>query len=75
MSKIIDLNKSVYELYKLYPEIIETMKELGFEDISTPGMINTAGRFMTIQKGAKLKGIDISKIKEAFIQNGFKIIE
>ena len=34
MGKILDLSKSVYELCKEYPEIIDNMKEdLGFESI------------------------------------------
>ncbi|MDF2699802.1 MAG: threonyl-tRNA synthetase [Haloplasmataceae bacterium] len=51
------------------------MKTLGFENIANPMMLNTAGRFMTIKKGAEMKKIDLEKVKEEFIRNGFKIIE
>ena len=47
MGKTVDLSKSVYEVCKKYPDIIEIMKKLGFESITNPGMLNTAGRFMT----------------------------
>jgi hypothetical protein len=30
------------------------MNELGFESIGNPAMLNTAGRFMTIPKGAAM---------------------
>ncbi|SNS25405.1 protein of unknown function [Anaerovirgula multivorans] len=75
MAKIVDLNKTIYELHKSNPDIIEIMKKIGFEDVAKPGMINTAGRFMTISKGAKMKGVDINKIKEVFIEHGYQIIE
>lgn len=75
MSKIIDLNKTIFELSKEYPEIPEIMSELGFKDITKPGMISTAGRFMTLTKGAAAKNIDIEKIKQEFIRLGYEIKE
>ncbi len=73
MEKIIDLDKTIKELTGEYPEIIEIMKKLGFKDITNPVMINTAGRFMTIRKGALMKKIDIETIKQEFEKNGFTI--
>ncbi|MCM0647087.1 DUF1858 domain-containing protein [Clostridium swellfunianum] len=75
MEKVIDLNKSLLELTKEYPDIIEIMKELGFNQIVMPGMLNTVGRFMTITKGAASKGIDIDTVKMTFKAKGFKIKE
>ena len=75
MDKTVDLSKSVYEVCKEYPDIIEIMKELGFESITNPGMLNTAGRFMTIPKGASMKNIPMDKIKEAFNRKGYEIKE
>lgn len=75
MKKIIGLKKSVYNLTQEYPEIIDVMQELGFADITKPGMLNTAGRFMTLPKGAAMKGINLDTIKAAFEQNGFKVQE
>lgn len=75
MEKVIDLNKSLLELTKEYPDIIEIMKELGFNQIVMPGMLNTVGRFMTITKGAASKGIDIDTVKMTFKDKGFKIKE
>jgi len=74
MDNIIDLSKSVFEICREYPEVIEIMKELGFKDIANPAMLNTAGRFMTIPKGAAMKNIDLDKIKQIFINNGYKIV-
>jgi hypothetical protein len=75
MSKIIDINKTVFELCKEFPEIPDILSELGFKDITKPGMINTAGRFMTLPKGAKAKGIDLEMVKQEFIQRGYEIKE
>jgi hypothetical protein len=49
------------------------MNELGFSDITKPGMLNTAGRFMTIRKGALLKKISLEQIAGAFEKHGFVI--
>lgn len=75
MSKTLDLSKSVYELCREYPEIMDIMKELGFESITSPGMLNTAGRFMTIPKGAVMKGLEMGKIVEEFTKRGFSVKE
>ena len=75
MKKQISLSKSVYEICIQNPEVIEIMKNLGFESITNPGMLNTAGRFMTISKGAAMKNISIDKIKEEFAKKGYEIIE
>lgn len=75
MAKILDLTKSVYELGKENEEIVQIMKDLGFESIASPGMLNTAGRFMTIPKGAAMKKIPMDIIKEAFVKKGYEIRE
>ena len=71
MVKIIDFSKNVYELCKENPEVIEIMKDLGFENIASPGMLSTAGRFMTIPKGAEMKRISMDKVKEVFKSKGY----
>lgn len=73
MDKIIDLSNSVYELCKENPEIMNTLKELGFDQITNPAVLNTAGRFMTIPKGAVMKGIDLAIIKKKLEECGFRI--
>jgi hypothetical protein len=69
----IDFNKTVHDLCKEYPEVKNILAELGFSDIIKPGMLETAGRFMTIKKGSLAKGIDIEKIKQEFIKRGYEI--
>lgn len=73
MDKRIDLGKSVYDICREYPEVTEIMKELGFDNITNPAMLNTVGRYMTIPKGAAMKGVSLDKIKEVFVEKGFEI--
>ncbi|KRQ87610.1 hypothetical protein ABG79_00411 [Caloramator mitchellensis] len=71
--KVLDLKKSLKEIVEEHPEVLDIMKELGFNEIVKPGMINTVGRVMTIPKGALMRGIDLDKIKETFKSKGFEI--
>ena len=41
MSKKIDLNWSVYDITKTYPEVIDIMANLGFDEIKKPAMLNS----------------------------------
>jgi len=75
MEKAIDFSKTVYELCKEDLQVIEVMKELGFEQITNPVTLNTVGRFMTIPKGAAMKNIELGKIKEEFSRRGYSIKE
>jgi hypothetical protein len=75
MSNVIDLKKSVHDICKKHPKVLEIMKELGFDSITKPGMLNTMGKFMTIEKGAQMKGIALEKIKKTFADEGFEILE
>lgn len=73
--KIINLNDSVYNIHSENPEIIDLLYDLGFKDIKTPGMLNTAGRFMTIKKGAAMRKIDMEFIKKMLNENGYEVCE
>ncbi|TDT63356.1 DUF1858 domain-containing protein [Fonticella tunisiensis] len=73
--KVLNLKLTVYENVKNNPEAAEILKDLGFVDIVKPGMLNTAGRFMTIPKGAAMKKISLDTIKKTFIEKGYEVIE
>ncbi len=75
MTRILDVNQTIYELCNQYPEIMSIMIEIGFENITKPGMLQTAGRVMTLPKGCRMKGIPLDTVKEAFQNNGFTIKE
>lgn len=69
----LDLSKSVYELCKHYPELINIMVDMGFVDIQKKHVLNTMGRIMTIPKGAIVKGIPMSTVIAKLISAGFEI--
>lgn len=75
MSKTLRLDEPVFELVNRHPEAQDIMVELGFRDITKPGMLQTAGRFMTLSKGMKLKRIELEAVRLAFESCGFEIIE
>ncbi|MDI9485036.1 MAG: DUF1858 domain-containing protein [Bacillota bacterium] len=75
MAKTIDLSKTVYELVQEFPELVEVMKEIGFSAIANPAMLKTAGRVMTIPKGAAMRGLDIENIKAELRKRGYSIME
>lgn len=73
--KRIDLKDPVAKLVADYPEILDIMQELGFAQIANPTMLGTVGRFMTLPKGAQMRGIPLDDVKKAFIAKGFTIHE
>lgn len=73
--KIIDLEKTVYELCNEYPELSQVLARIGFTDITKPGMLQTVGRFMTLPKGAKGKHIELEYMRQELIKEGYTIQE
>ncbi len=73
--KILDLNKTVYELCSSDSGITKLLEAAGFRDIANPGMLATAGRFMTIPRGVKMKNFNLEDIKQTFKEHGYKIKE
>lgn len=71
----LDLNTPVAGLCSVYPELVNILRDLGFTEITRPGMLSTAGWFMTIPKGARLKGIDLALIRATLRKHGFEITE
>ncbi|AIQ21544.1 MULTISPECIES: DUF1858 domain-containing protein [unclassified Paenibacillus] len=75
MEKMLRMDESIFEMVSRHPEVVEIMVELGFKDIAKPGMLQTAGRFMTLSKGIKLKKMDLNTVKLAFERHGFEIMK
>lgn len=71
--KIINIKDSVYQICSEHPEVIQILEEIGLKDISKPCMLNTVGKFMTLDKGAKMKNIDLDKITSKLKDYGYKI--
>lgn len=75
MSKIIKLDQTIYQLSQQYPEIVTILHDLGFVEIVKPMMMNTVGRLMTLKAGASLRNIDLERIKNTLVNQGFIIVE
>lgn len=73
--KIVDLKKSVYEICQEHPEAVAILAEVGFSEITKPGMLDTVGRVMTIPKGARMRRINLDDVKEAFERHGYQVVE
>lgn len=73
--KRISVKTSIYDLAEAYPDFAEVMSEIGFQDILKPMMLQTAGRYMNLEKGAKLKKISWDKIRKVLADKGYEIIE
>lgn len=72
--KVVDLNKSVYSLCKDDENLKLILCDLGFHDITKPAMLNTAGRIMTLKKGAAFKKIPFPKIIRVLSESGYEVI-
>lgn len=69
----ISSKETIYNLVSKYPIIAIIMDEIGFKDITKPMMLQTAGRYMNLEKGADIKGIPWVKIEEEFSKHGFTV--
>ncbi len=72
MSKMIDLNRSVFELVTEYPEIGDIMEKLGFREIRKPAMLHSVGKLMTLPRGARMKNIPMEKVIAALARKSRK---
>lgn len=75
MGKVLDLDATVYSLCGKYPELLAILHDIGFSDITKPGMLNTAGRFMTLTKGAAMKKISMETIVRTLLEHGYDVLE
>lgn len=67
----ININTKIHELIKQYPDIKDIMKNLGFDNIVNPVMLNTVGKIMTLKTGSEMKKIDIEIIKQEFLKHNY----
>jgi len=74
MNKI-NINHTIQSIVLKHPDVKDILFELGFKDVVKPGMLETVGRFMNIRKGAELKNIALTQIKETFNLHGYELTE
>ncbi|MEX1377302.1 MAG: DUF1858 domain-containing protein [Eubacteriales bacterium] len=70
----INRNDKLYDIIVLYPEVKDIMVGLGFKDIVKPGMLQSMGKIMTIEKGARAKNISWELVFNTFKERGYELI-
>ena len=73
MIKEINIDNTLSNIINEYPELLDILYECGFTQIKIPGMLQTAGRFMTLRSGCELRKIELERLKEILILNSFII--
>ena len=73
-NKKLDSKKTIYELAQEHEDFVEIMIELGFSEISKNSILQSLGKIMTLERGAKMKKISIEKIVETFSDKGYEVI-
>ncbi|NTW90914.1 MAG: DUF1858 domain-containing protein [Erysipelotrichaceae bacterium] len=73
--KEINLDQTLSSIVSQYPELIDLLYDIGFTQIKVPGMLQTAGRFMTLRSGCELRKIDINQLSIKLKENGYEIKE
>lgn len=75
MKKHFNRNDTIYQITKQHPDIIDILANLGFSEITKPGMLSTVGRVMTLSKGAMMRGIDLEEIYRTLEAAGYEILD
>lgn len=73
-AKTIDFTLPIKKMADQYPDFVQIMYDCGFTRIKIPGLLSTVGRVMTIPLGAQAMNLDLTKIKQAFEEKGYKVI-
>lgn len=70
--KTVDFNDSLANIIKQYPELLDILYDFGFTQIKAPGMLQTAGKFMTLKMGCELRKIDVNDLIMHLNSLGYK---
>lgn len=71
--KKINIDDTLHTILEKYPELEDTLYNLGFAGVKNPIMRNTHARVMTLRKGIEHLNIDKNKLKEELEKKGFEI--
>ncbi|MDT8287710.1 MAG: DUF1858 domain-containing protein [Elusimicrobiales bacterium] len=72
-AKVIDLDRTLYDLTAEHPELINLLFELGFMGARNPVMRETHGKQMSVRDGCAHLGINIEKVEAALKSRGFEV--
>lgn len=69
----IRLTTPVRELVNAHPAIVPVMVGMGLDGVTDPALLNTVGRFMTLEKGARMKHIPLETLVQTLEDAGFEV--
>jgi hypothetical protein len=70
---IININETILKLINKDEKLRDILYDLGFKEITKPGMLQTVGRFMTLKAGSNLRKIDLKMIVKRLEEEGFQV--
>ncbi|WP_028273179.1 DUF1858 domain-containing protein [Atopococcus tabaci] len=73
--KEINLNNTVFQLIQEYPELKPVLVDLGFTPLQDDRMLQTVGRMMPLNKGARQVGLSQEDLVQSLTQHGFEVKE
>lgn len=71
---IIDLQRSLYDLTREYPELIPILKDMGLEGAANPILRQTAGRKLAVAEGLQRHGISLEEAGRKLAAEGFQLL-
>lgn len=71
--KIIDLDRTLFELTEAFPELIAIFQDVGLSGVSNPVMRKTAGRTVKISEGIKRHKLSLADVTARLEQEGFVV--
>lgn len=70
---IININDTILSIISKDEKLKDILFDLGFKEITKPGMLQTVGRFMTLKAGSNMRKIDLETIKERLEALGYQV--
>ncbi len=67
-NKLFNIKDTLYDITEKYPESIELLASIGFENIKNESQRNTIGRAITIENALKTKNINLSDFTQRLIE-------
>lgn len=73
MKNVVNSNASIYEILRTYPELVNLLAKMGFDELTNPSFVRSLGRVTTLQTLAKQKNIDFNLVKQEFSKNNYDL--
>ena len=75
MNKKISLNSTIYEIIENFPELTDTLYNLGYLGVKINIMLNTHGRLTSLATGINKLGIDKNRVLLELTKLGFEVVD